>query len=124
MGVAVLAGLAALTGLVELGAGVSAMGTGAQYSNAFNEVLLAGIDQLLLAGLTLAFAIGAAILKPWAWTLGVSYTIVSLLLTVIAIVMGVTIPPAGVFDSISLVINSVVLAYLFRAETRRAFGKG
>ncbi len=55
--------------------------------------------------------------KPWAWT-------VTLILTIIDIAVGVVSIIANPASIIGLIINGIILYYLFRPHVKAYFGKG
>jgi len=71
----------------------------------------AGIIILALGAVTLYAAWGAWNLKAWAWTLLVVLTAIGLVLALFSLRS----------SFISLIVNAVILYYLFRPEVKAAF---
>src|SRR5437762_13688505 len=75
---------------------------------------------LILSVGELAFGIGAWSLRPWACTLGVAIEIVSVVLSILAVILGWgTI--GGVI--ISIIIAAIILYYLLTPPIKAAFGR-
>ena len=89
--------------------------------------MFGGIAGMMIGILGVAFiALGAAYFfvawgllkgKPWAWA-------ITLILTIIDIAMGLVSTNTNPFDIISLIINGIILYYLFRPHVKAYFGKG
>ena len=73
----------------------------------------------LLALLNLVFAYGAWTLKPWGWTLGVILQVISILLPVLSIAIGLR----GGSPLLGIVISVLILYFLLRQDTKKAFGR-
>lgn len=116
-GVTVLAVLAAIGGVLGLLGSLAIIGI---LSAAGGIFMVLGLVTLVLSILYLVFAYGAWTLKPWAWTLGVAITAVSILFTILGLTQG-TQEITGAL--ISVVISGVILWYLFRPEIKAAFGR-
>lgn len=80
-------------------------------------LIIAGILLLLLSLVQLAVGVGLWRLRRWAWTVGVVVTGLSLLGDIIGLAGGATTFPAIV----SLILNGVILWYLFRQDVKAAF---
>jgi hypothetical protein len=115
LGVTILGILWIIVGLLALlsGLGIAVVGT-----------LVAGIIGLFLGfiliiiGLVdLALGIGCFKAWPWVWTIGVIFSILS-------IVMGlVNLLTSGASALISIIISVVILYYLFQPQVKAYFGK-
>ncbi len=125
MGITILAVLAAIGGffgilgslaLIGLG-GFAAAATGT--AGLFGLAAIFGVVALITGIASLAFAYGAWTLKPWAWPLGVALAIISIGLSVATIAGGGDI--AG--QVISIVIQAVILYYLFQPTIKSLFGR-
>jgi hypothetical protein len=125
MGITILAVLAAIGGffgilgslaLIGLG-GFAAAATGA--AGLFGLAAIFGVVALITGIASLAFAYGAWTLKPWAWPLGVALAIISIGLSVATIAGGGDI--AG--QVIPIVIQAVILYYLFQPTIKSLFGR-
>ena len=115
-GVTVIAILAAISGVFAVLGGLALLGIGA-FGAAMGGPLLAyfgtfaGIILLALGAVTLYAAWGAWNLKAWAWTLLVVLTAIGLVLALFSLRS----------SFISLIVNAVILYYLFRPEVKAAF---
>ncbi len=115
-GVTVIAILAAISGVFEVLGGLALLGLGA-FGAAMGGPLLAyfgtfgGIILLALGVVTLYAAWGAWNLKAWAWTLLV-------VLTVIGVVLSLFSLRRSIFG---LIVDVIILVYLFRPEVKAAF---
>ena len=111
LGVLGALGSLAVIGLGGLGASAGVTGTGL--------VLIAGVGLLIVSVLQIAFGIGAFMLKPWAWTLGVASQVLNLVLIVVNIVGGSDITS----QLLGILLSGIILYYLFTPGVRAAFGK-
>ena len=121
-GITILAILAAIAGvfgllggLVVLGIGGALVGTGLLGG----LVGIIGLIVLVVAIGELAFAYGAWMLKPWAWTLGVAVEIVGIASAVLYLLAGQSIGS----QLIGIVISLAILYYLDTPAVRTAFGQ-
>lgn len=78
-----------------------------------------GFVTLILAVLDIVFGIGAWLLKPWAWTLGVGLEVVSIIVDILFITQGASIGS----EVVGIIIALIVLYYLTRPNVRQAFGR-
>jgi uncharacterized membrane protein (DUF2068 family) len=111
-GVTILAVLAAIGGVLGILAGVALLGLG-------GSIAIFGLIAVVQSVLLLAFAYGAWMLKPWAWTLGVVAEVIGLILSVLFIVNGSSISS----QVIGIVISVAILYYLFTPNVKAAFGR-
>jgi uncharacterized membrane protein (DUF2068 family) len=125
MGITILAVLAAIGGffgilgslaLIGIG-GFAAAATGS--AGLFGLAAIFGVVALVTGIASLAFAYGAWTLKPWAWPLGVALAIISIGLAVATIAGGGDITG----QIIPIVIQAVILYYLFQPSIRSLFGR-
>src|SRR5437764_10120878 len=111
-GITILAVLAIIGGLLGLLGGCASLGVGTLATGTNTSggglLLVLGVIALANACLSLAFGIGAWLLKPWAWTLGVASQVISLLLAVWNIIQGGSIASA----LIGMIIAAIILYYL------------
>jgi hypothetical protein len=88
-GVTILAVLSIIGGILLLLGGIALLGLGGAVAAGGNSggglAVILGIVLLVIAVLELAFGIGAWMLKPWAWMLGVISQVGSLVLSLIYI---------------------------------------
>jgi hypothetical protein len=136
VGVTILAILAIIGGVLSLllalfgalGTGLAASGalaTSGATAPATGVLAFATASLAILGILYLAFGIGALMLKGWAWTLGV----IALVLGIISNLVSPLINGNGYTGSaitniiISIVVEGLLLYYLFRPNVRAAFGK-
>jgi uncharacterized membrane protein (DUF2068 family) len=123
VGVTILAVLSIIGGILLLLGGIALLGLGgaaaAGGATGGGLAVILGVVLLVIAALELAFGIGAWMLKPWAWMLGVISQVGSLVLSLIYILTGSDITS----QLISIIIAAVILYYLFTPNVRRAFGR-
>lgn len=125
MGITVLAVLSAIGGVLGILGGVALIGLGGLAAASTGSAAFFGLGAiwgvLLLATAvaSLAFAYGAWTLKPWAWPLGVALAIISLALSALTIISGGDI--SG--QVISVVIQAIILYYLFQPSIKALFGR-
>jgi hypothetical protein len=117
-GVTILAVLAIIFGALGLLGAITIIGGGAVVSSPLVTIL--GVITLITSALALAFGIGAWTLKPWAWTLGVANYILSLVVSVIFIVTGLSTIGSQI---VGIVIAAAILYYLFTPTVKQAFGR-
>ncbi len=131
-GVTIIAVLMAIAGAVMIIAGTSALAFAPFIPVAVqNQNLPAGMSMTMLGGIAVGagsfmIALGIASLvisyglfkgKGWAWTAAVVLSIIGIAMSVVAIV-------TGNFGSvISLIIDGVILYYLYRPHVKAYFGK-
>lgn len=132
VGVTIIGVLMAIAGIVMIIAGISAMALAPLIPMATESQDLAmGISSTMLGGIAIAsgaimLALGIASLviayglfkgRPWAWTAAVVLSIIGIVMSVVSIV-------TGNFGSIvSLIINGVIIYYLYRPHVKAYFGK-
>lgn len=132
VGVTIIGVLMAIAGIVMIIAGISAMALAPLIPMATESQDLAmGISSTMLGGIAIAsgaimLALGIASLviayglfkgRPWAWTAAVVLSIIGIVISVVSIV-------TGNFGSIvSLIINGVIIYYLYRPHVKAYFGK-
>lgn len=125
MGITVLAVLSAIGGVLGIIAGVALIGLGglaaATTGSAayFGLGAIWGVILLATAVASLAFAYGAWTLKPWAWPLGVALAIISLALSALTVISGGDIGS----QIIGVVIQAIILYYLFQPSIKSLFGR-
>jgi hypothetical protein len=111
-------GLLASVALIGLG-GAAAAGGAAQGAAMGGLAAVFGGIGLISSLLSLAFGIGAWMLKPWAWTLGIISQGLSILLSIFAIING-----SGIGSQIiSILIAGGILYYLMTPTVKQAFGR-
>lgn len=131
-GVTIIAVLMAIAGIVMIIAGISALAFAPFIPIAVpSQDLPAGLSMTMLGGIAVAsgafmLALGIAGLvisyglfkgNGWAWTAAVVLSIIGIATSVLAIA-------TGNFGSvISLIINGVILYYLYRPHVKAYFGK-
>ena len=123
-GVTILAILGIVFGALGILGAIGLIGGGALIAGASGVsatlIIVLGVITLITSVLALAFGIGAWTLKPWAWTLGVANYIVSLVLSVIFIITGVSTIGGQI---LGIVIAAAILYYLFTPTVKQAFGR-
>lgn len=124
-GVTILAVLSAIGGVFGLLAGLALIGGGAFLGSAGavgvgGLFTIFGILVLVVAVASLAFAYGAWMLLPWAWTLGIASQVLGVIITLAEIVTGY----ASLTGSIvGIAISVIIVYYLDTPDVRRAFGR-
>ena|ERR671936_887254 len=131
-GVTIIAVLMVIAGIVMIIAGVSAIVVAPFLPAAVpSQDLPTGLSATMLGGIAVAsgafmLALGIAGLviayglfkgRGWAWTAAVVLSIISIVMSVVAIVSG------NLGSVISLIINGVILYYLYRPHVKAYFGK-
>jgi hypothetical protein len=125
MGITILAVLSAIGGVLGILGGVALIGLGGLAAAStgtaayFGLGAIWGVILLATAIASLAFAYGAWTLKPWAWPLGVALAIISLALSALTVISGGDI--SG--QIISVVIQAIILYYLFQPSIKALFGR-
>jgi hypothetical protein len=131
-GVTIIAILMVIAGVVMIIAGISAVAVAPFLPMAIpSQDLPTGLSTAMLGGIAVgsgAFMLGLGIAglviayglfkgKEWAWTAAVMFSIIGIIMSVVAIV-------TGNFGSIvSIIINGVILYYLHRPHVKAYFGK-
>ena len=79
----------------------------------------AAVGGVVIALGVVSFLVAYGLLKgrPWAWTLTVVISIISIALNVISLVAG---NPGGI---VSIIISAIILYYLYRPHVKAYFGK-
>jgi hypothetical protein len=115
LGVTIVAILMIINGVILIAAGLSGITVGA-----LMEIPLIGVSSGVLVALGVAALIVAWGLikgKGWAWIVTVILSIISIIMSVIAIA-------GGNFGSIiNLIISGVILYYMYRPEVKAYFGR-
>jgi hypothetical protein len=116
--------LFAAMALMALGAGAAGLGGGvggaALAGGAFMLVALA-VWTAVLCLVEIAFGVGALQLKPWAWTLGMIWTWVSVATNLLSVVAN---RGSGILGALlGIVVAIAILYYLYTDEVKAAFGK-
>ncbi|MEO8287849.1 MAG: hypothetical protein ABI670_15580 [Chloroflexota bacterium] len=119
--IAVLAIIGGIFGILDGLAIIGLGGTGAAVGAASEGIsaVIVGLLTLALAIGSLAFGVGAWTLKPWAWTLGVAVFAGSI---VIALISGLLFNNLG-GQALSIVIDAIIIYYLFTPPVKAAFGR-
>jgi hypothetical protein len=122
--IAAIMGAFAAMALMAVGAGAVGLG------GAAGGVALAGGAFLLLALVVwagvlclveVAFGVGALQLKPWAWTLGMIWTWVSVATNLLTVIAN---RGSGILGAvIGILVAIAILYYLYTDEVKAAFGK-
>jgi hypothetical protein len=114
-GITILAVLAAIEGVLGLLGGFGFLFLGSIGAGIGGSLL--GIAFLAAAGLAIAFAYGAWMLQPWAWTLGVAFAGFS----IVTNLLGILSNPFG--SIIGIAIAGAVLYYLNQPGIKAVFGR-
>ena len=118
----ILAGLAGLAGgaLLSSSAVTSQLGSTATQVHVNTTAVLAWSAVALILGIVdIVLAIGAFRLSPWAWTLGIGLEIISIVVAIVEVALNYS-SPTGI--ALGVIINVIVLVYLFTPKVRAAFG--
>jgi len=117
-------GVFAAIALLALGAGVVGVGGvagGASIAGGAILVLVLAAWTAVLCLVEVAFGVGALQLKPWAWSLGMIWTWVSIATNVVSLVAN---GGRGIASSlIGIVVAVAIMYYLYTDEVRAAFAK-
>lgn len=131
-GVTIIGVLMAIAGVVMIIAGISAMAIAPLIPMAVqSQDLAGGISSAMLGGFAVAsgavmLALGIASLviayglfkgRSWAWTAAVVLSIIGIVMSVVSIVTG------NVGSIVSLIINGIIIYYLYRPHVKAYFGK-
>lgn len=122
--IASIMALFAAMALMALGAGAVGLGGGvggaALAGGAFMLVALA-VWTGALCLVEIAFGVGALQLKPWAWTLGMIWTWVSVATNLLSVIAN---RGGGILGALlGIVVAIAILYYLYTDEVKAAFGK-
>lgn len=117
MGITILAVLAGIGGVLGAVGGIAAFAVGTVAFGLSGAIF--GIALLALAALSLAFAVGALQMKPWAWPLGMVMALAQIAFAAVWIVGG------GDLSSnvITIAIYGAVVFYLNQPTIKAAFGR-
>ncbi len=128
LGVNIMATVAPVVGAVVFLPSIGLLGaqvlTGGIGKAAFGWAAVIAFIALATFAAEVAFAIGAVMLRPWAWAVGVAGQVL-LLLTIL--LWTIHIGPFSIgfnYQSILIVIAGAMLIYLCTPGVRRAFGQG
>lgn len=122
-GITILAVLSAISGVLSILAGLALLAGGAALAAAVavgGLFTIFGLVAIVVGALSLAFAYGAWMLLPWAWTLGIASQLIGIGVTVVQIVLGYQSITGAV---IGVAISLIILYYLDTPDVRRAFGR-
>ncbi|TMI24131.1 hypothetical protein E6H30_07335 [Candidatus Bathyarchaeota archaeon] len=126
VGITILAILEILIGIVGLLASLAIIGLSALFSTLPRVGSLLGIFGLIIGGVVLFFSLiwlatGVGFLhgRGWSWTLGIVFSVLSLLGAFAALIIGLITGGVG-----GLVFWGLMLYYLTRTHVKAFFGKG
>ena len=115
LGVTIVAILMIINGIILILTGAGGIAVGAILDIAFIGVASGVLIALGIAALVVAWGLIKG--KGWAWIVTVILSIISIIMSIIAIA-------GGNFGSIiSLIINGVILYYMYRSEVKAYFGR-
>lgn len=126
VGVTILGVLAIVAGALELLGSLPYLGltlglrgfTGPLVTSTASFAMTVGVVMLLIGALEIAFGIGALRLSHWAWTFGVTLSVIAIVVAV-AQMFAFGFPMGAILWA---VIPIVILAYLYTHDVRDAFG--
>ena len=122
-GITILAVLSAIAGVLSILAGLGLLAGGAALASVVSVgglFTIFGLLAIVIGGLSLAFAYGAWMLLPWAWTLGIASQLISIAVTIVQIVLGYQSITGAI---IGIAVSLIILYYLDTPDVRRAFGR-
>jgi hypothetical protein len=115
LGVTIVAILMIINGIILILTGAGGIAVGAILDIPFIGVASGVLIALGIAALVVAWGLIKG--KVWAWIVTVILSIISIIMSIIAIA-------GGNFGSIiSLIINGVILYYMYRSEVKAYFGR-
>jgi uncharacterized membrane protein (DUF2068 family) len=122
LGVAIVAILMLINGIILIASGAFGITTTEILAGEIGNALTGGI--VAISSVVIALGIASLIIawglitgKGWAWIITVILSIISIIMSIISIV-------AGSFGSIvSLIINGVILYYMYRPDVKSYFGR-
>jgi hypothetical protein len=131
-GVTVLAVLDILGGIAGLGIGALLIGVAALASSSLasqypalgsisgiSSILYAlGALSLILGIISIILAIGFLGGKSWAWTLGIVFGVISIIVSIAETVIGFS------SNIVGIIIQIIIIYYLMRPHVKAFFGKG
>jgi hypothetical protein len=122
--IASIMGVFAAMALMAVGAGAVGLGGavgGAALAGGALLILVLAIWTGALCLVEVAFGVGALQLKPWAWTLGMIWTWVSVATSLLNVIAN---RGGGILGAlIGIVVAIAILYYLYTDEVKAAFGK-
>lgn len=126
VGVTIIAILAILVGVGYFLGGLALFGVGASMLSGLNLGVLAGsvgltvgVAMLVMAALDITFGVGALMLRPWAWMLGVVLFSISLLVNLYWLLT----TPFTFTVLLMTLIAAAILGYMYTGTVRTAFGR-
>lgn len=126
VGVTVLAVLAIIYGVLQLLGGLSLIGLtaltipGIELTGFLESIgIAAGVGSLIVAGLFIAFGVGALGVRSWSWTLGVVLFGLMVILAIVAMFSGGAV---AIGAAVAAIVFAAALAYLLTNDVRSAFG--
>lgn len=115
-----MAGLMIIVGVLGILGGLLAIGAASAVGAALGTIIaLVVVIPLAIAVVQLVVGVGLWKLMPWSWMAAVVITAISAIFTVIGLISGG--PPAS--NIITLVVDGIILWYLFRPDVKAAFGR-
>jgi len=122
LGVTIVAILMLINGIILIASGAFGITTAEILAGEMGNALTGGI--VAISSVVIALGIASLIIawglitgKGWAWIITVILSIISIIMSIISIA-------AGSFGSIvSLIINGVILYYMYRPDVKSYFGR-
>ena len=121
-GVAILAGLLYVIGILGVLGGLSylsLLGMAPAQSVAGLPPTTLGWLNIAVGAIALVVGWGLWVLKPWAWIVGIAVVMVRLLFDILNLLN----PSLMLGGAFGIVVNAVILWYLFRPDVKKAFGR-
>jgi hypothetical protein len=115
LGVTIIGILWILGGLIYLFGGLGAAAIGGILLGALGAAL--GAILIIIGIIFIILGIGCFMAWPWVWTVGVILTIIGLILSIASLFS------AGAAALIGIIIDAIILWYLFQPQVKAYFGK-
>lgn len=116
----ILAVLMIIGGVLGIIGSLLAIGLATALATGLGAIIaLAVVIPLIIAVVQLIVGIGLLKLMPWAWMAAIVITVVGAIFTIISLIAGGSVGS----NIVSLVIDAIILWYLFRPEVKMAFGR-
>jgi hypothetical protein len=115
LGVTIIGILWILGGLIYLLGGIGAAALGGILLGALGAAL--GSILVIIGIIFIILGIGCFMAWPWVWTVGVILTIIGLLLSIASLFS------TGAAALIGIIIDALILWYLFQPQVKTYFGK-
>lgn len=117
-GVTVIAVLMIIGGALGIVGALVSIGLATTLAGAFGAMIaLAVVIPLVISVVQVIVGLGLLRLVPWAWMAAIAITVVGAVFVIVSLVAGGSVGA----NVVSLIIDGVILWYLFRPEVKQAF---